>query len=126
MCLQNGDTALHIAAAMGRRKLTRILLESGCDPAAANKQGETSVDISRRKQLGEILAILQQPPPVLQQQELGEPQQPPAKSDKKREKTSSSSKENCEGGASRREKKRVSDVTRLDKLEAVESCLSYE
>ena len=28
---QNGDTALHIAAAMGRRKLTKILLESGCD-----------------------------------------------------------------------------------------------
>ena len=27
--LQNGDTALHIAAAMGRRKLTRVLLEAG-------------------------------------------------------------------------------------------------
>ena len=114
--MQNGDTALHIAAAMGRRKLTRILLESGCDPAAANKQGETSVDISRRKQLGEILSILQQPPPAVQQQELGEAHQPPAKSDKKREKTSSSSKENCEGGASRRDKKRVSGVTRLNIL----------
>ena len=44
---QNGDTALHIAAAMGRRKLTKILIESGCDIQAKNKQGETSLDISR-------------------------------------------------------------------------------
>jgi ankyrin repeat protein len=34
---QNGDTALHIAAAMGRRKLTRILLEAGCDKSLKNK-----------------------------------------------------------------------------------------
>lgn len=34
---QNGDTALHIAAAMGRRKLTKILLESGADQAIKNK-----------------------------------------------------------------------------------------
>ena len=35
--LQNGDTALHIAAAMGRRKLTRVLLESGCSKGIKNK-----------------------------------------------------------------------------------------
>ena len=35
--LQNGDTALHIAAAMGRRKLTRVLLESGCNKDVKNK-----------------------------------------------------------------------------------------
>ena len=35
--LQNGDTALHIAAAMGRRQLTRVLLESGCDQEIKNK-----------------------------------------------------------------------------------------
>ena len=46
---QNGDTALHIAAAMGRRKLTKILLESGCDKDSKNKQSETSLDISRRE-----------------------------------------------------------------------------
>ena len=34
---QNGDTAIHIAAAMGRRKLTRVLLESGCDQEIKNK-----------------------------------------------------------------------------------------
>jgi ankyrin repeat protein len=37
LTLQNGDTALHIAAAMGRRKLTRILLEAGCDKSLKNK-----------------------------------------------------------------------------------------
>ena len=35
--LQNGDTALHIAAAMGRRKLTRVLLESNCSRTVRNK-----------------------------------------------------------------------------------------
>jgi ankyrin repeat protein len=34
---QNGDTALHIAAAMGRRKLTRILLEAGAERNLENK-----------------------------------------------------------------------------------------
>ena len=34
---QNGDTALHIAAAMGRRKLTRVLLESNCNRNIRNK-----------------------------------------------------------------------------------------
>lgn len=34
---QNGDTALHIAAAMGRRKLTKILLESGASQTIKNK-----------------------------------------------------------------------------------------
>ncbi|KAF5270682.1 hypothetical protein FQA39_LY01420 [Lamprigera yunnana] len=55
---KNGDTALHIAAAMGRRKLTRILLEAGCDRALRNKQNETARDIALRKDLNEILAIL--------------------------------------------------------------------
>ncbi|KAK9883128.1 hypothetical protein WA026_001323 [Henosepilachna vigintioctopunctata] len=55
---KNGDTALHIAAAMGRRKLTRILLEAGCDKRVCNKQGETARDIAIRKDLHEILVIL--------------------------------------------------------------------
>ena len=67
-CFQNGDTALHISAAMGRRKLTRLLLESGCDKRVRNKQHETAADIAQRKQLAEIYAILrnfeQQPSPV--------------------------------------------------------------
>ena len=66
---QNGDTALHIAAAMGRRKLTKILLESGCDKESKNKQGETSLEISRRKNLVDIINILQNPPPLLSQED---------------------------------------------------------
>ena len=63
--VQNGDTALHIASAMGRRKLTRILLEIGINPALRNKQGETALDIALRKNLAEIVSILQVgvPPP---------------------------------------------------------------
>lgn len=49
---------MHIAAAMGRRKLTRILLEAGCDRSLRNKQGETAKDIARRKNHTEILEII--------------------------------------------------------------------
>lgn len=58
MLKQNGDTALHIAAAMGRRKLTRILLEAGCERGLRNKQSETAKDIARRKNLTEIVEIM--------------------------------------------------------------------
>uniref|UniRef100_A0A182QKS5 Uncharacterized protein n=1 Tax=Anopheles farauti TaxID=69004 RepID=A0A182QKS5_9DIPT len=57
----NGDTALHIACAMGRRKLTRILLESGCRQDTKNAQDETPRDIAQRKNLVEILNILNTP-----------------------------------------------------------------
>jgi len=43
---------------MGRRKLTRILLEAGCDRSLRNKQGETAKDIARRKNHAEILEII--------------------------------------------------------------------
>lgn len=43
---------------MGRRKLTRILLEAGCDRSLRNKQSETAKDIARRKNLSEILDII--------------------------------------------------------------------
>lgn len=58
---KNGDTALHIAAAMGRRKLTRILLEAGCDKSLRNQQNETARDIAQRKELDEIIHILNTP-----------------------------------------------------------------
>uniref|UniRef100_A0A182FU94 ANK_REP_REGION domain-containing protein n=1 Tax=Anopheles albimanus TaxID=7167 RepID=A0A182FU94_ANOAL len=57
----NGDTALHIACAMGRRKLTRILLESGCRQDTKNAQDETARDIALRKNLVEIINILNTP-----------------------------------------------------------------
>jgi hypothetical protein len=49
---------------MGRRKLTRILLEIGINAALRNKQAETALDIALRKNLTEIAAILQAAPPL--------------------------------------------------------------
>lgn len=48
---------------MGRRKLTRILLEIGINPALRNKQAETALDIAVRKNLAEIVTILSAGPP---------------------------------------------------------------
>ena len=56
--MQNGDTALHIAAAMGRKKLTKILVESETDINIRNKQSETACDIALRKNLSDIVHIL--------------------------------------------------------------------
>ena len=56
---QNGDTALHIAAAMGRKKLTRILVEGGTDTNIRNKQNETALDIAVRKKLSDVVTILE-------------------------------------------------------------------
>jgi hypothetical protein len=49
---------------MGRRKLTRILLEIGINAALRNKQAETALDIALRKNLTEIATILQAAPPL--------------------------------------------------------------
>jgi len=62
---QNGDTPLHIASAMGRRKLVRILMETGReDLTVKNQQQETPIGIAERKQYTEISAIFQNPPKV--------------------------------------------------------------
>ena len=50
---------------MGRRKLTRVLLESGCDQRVTNKQGETARQIADRKGLKEVVDILDNPPKVI-------------------------------------------------------------
>lgn len=60
----NYDTPLHIACAMGRRKLTRILYEV-CGTSALlvrNAQGETARDIVLRKNLKPIIEILNTTP----------------------------------------------------------------
>ena len=61
---QNGDTALHIASAMGRKKLVRILLESGHSDwiNSLNLQRETARDIATRKKYDDITAMLDDPP----------------------------------------------------------------
>ena len=50
---------MHIAAAMGRKKLTKILVEAGTDTNIRNKQNETALDIAVRKHLSDIVTILE-------------------------------------------------------------------
>ena len=59
---QNGDTPLHIASAMGRRKLVRIILESNPDCSIVNQQKETAADIAARKGHDEVVEGLRNPP----------------------------------------------------------------
>jgi len=62
---QNGDTALHISSAMGRKKLTKILLSAGCLPNVQNKQNESPLDISLRKGFEDVSQVLRNPPRVV-------------------------------------------------------------
>lgn len=63
----NSDTALHISSAMGRRKLTRILISAAGALEIKNSQGETPRDIAVRKNLPEIINILDSAPPSLEE-----------------------------------------------------------
>lgn len=56
---RNGDTPLHIACGMGRRKLTRILLEAQQPPPLEirNLQNETPFEIVKRKKLTAIMVL---------------------------------------------------------------------
>ncbi|XP_011299630.1 ankyrin repeat domain-containing protein 6 isoform X2 [Fopius arisanus] len=117
---KNGDTALHIAAAMGRRKLTRILLEAGCDRSLRNKQGETAKDIARRKNLSEILEIINKSRSKSRSRSKSEdkvndiafnttPEIRSAKGEKKREKTGSGTSGSRDGGTKKETKKHKND-----------------
>ena len=56
--VQNGDTALHIAAALKRRKIAKVMVESTSNFSIRNKQNETAVDVARRKEHPEIIVII--------------------------------------------------------------------
>ena len=49
---------------MGRRKLTKLLLQAGCDPTLKNQQNETPMDIALRKSFKEVQEIIANPPPL--------------------------------------------------------------
>ena len=53
----NHDTPLHITCAMGRRKLTKLLLEADAMPFQ-NLQYQTPLDIANKKNLQEIVNII--------------------------------------------------------------------
>jgi Ankyrin repeats (3 copies) len=60
----NHDTPLHLACALGKRKLTKLLVEAGT-MFFRNNQNETARDIAKRKNLIEILEILDTQPDKL-------------------------------------------------------------
>ena len=55
---QNGDCPVHISSAMGRRKLTKILLEANPDLTIRNQQKETPEEIAVRKEHTDSANIL--------------------------------------------------------------------
>ncbi|KRZ56108.1 Ankyrin-1 [Trichinella nativa] len=44
--LENGETALHLAARVGNAKMAQILLNEDCDPMIASQNGETALHVS--------------------------------------------------------------------------------
>jgi hypothetical protein len=50
---------------MGRKKLTKILLSSACNPELINHQRETPLDISLRKGFTEVTQVIRNPPKIL-------------------------------------------------------------
>lgn len=73
---------------MGRRKLTKILLESGCDATLTNMQGETAMDIALKKSFKEVQEMIANPPPT-RSRSSHDHSHPPLTTAKKREKESS-------------------------------------
>lgn len=103
---------------MGRRKLTRILLEASCDRSLRNKQGETAKDIARRKNLSEILEIINKSRSKSRSRSKSEDKvdkaEPkaevkPSKGEKKREKTGSGTSGSRDGGLKKDKKKHKND-----------------
>ena len=102
---------------MGRRKLTRILLEAGCDRSLRNKQAETAKDIARRKNLSEILEIINKARSKSRTRSKSREEEPveakterkdaksSGKGDKKREKTGSGTSGSRDG--TKKEKKKL-------------------
>ena len=55
---QNGDTALHISAALKRRKIAKLVVEAGIDVNIINKQDETAIEVARRKDHPEVIMTI--------------------------------------------------------------------
>lgn len=50
---------------MHRKKLTKILLSSGCNPNIQNNQNETPLNICERKGFQDVMHVIQNPPNIL-------------------------------------------------------------
>ena len=56
-----GNRPLHYAAMKGQKDIVRLLLERGADVAVKNKQGETALDLARKKGREDVVALLEAP-----------------------------------------------------------------
>ena len=100
--------------AMGRRKLTKILLESGCNPTLINMQGETAMDIALRKSLKEVQEIIANPPPARDLRSSSKTKMTAATGGKKREKESSlESSKGSTGGGGHKSRKELQKKSKL-------------
>ncbi len=52
-----GETALHIAARMGRTESVKILIQSGCDPYCRDRKDQLPVDYARVNHHPDIVRI---------------------------------------------------------------------
>ena len=55
----HGVTALRLAVLGGKPRLVQTLLAAGADPNTTNDKGESVLQLARRKQFGDIVALLQ-------------------------------------------------------------------
>ena len=57
-----GSTGLHGAALKGHVEVCRFLVENGADTGKRDDEGETALDLARRKGHGAVVALLEAPP----------------------------------------------------------------
>lgn len=59
MSLQDGNTALHLAAGAGLKECVDILLDQEADMVATNEAGQTPADLAKAKHHGHIATSLE-------------------------------------------------------------------
>ena len=57
--MNNGWTPLHCAVEAGHKKISLLLLESGCNPLASDRYSDTAFDIARIYKKDDILLLLE-------------------------------------------------------------------
>ena len=100
LCFFTTNVTTQQNTAMGRRKLTKILLQAGCDPALKNQQNETPMDIALRKSFEAVQEIIANPPPLRLQRSVSATRY----MSKKREKESSQEGSKTSGRRGRKER----------------------
>jgi ankyrin repeat protein len=55
---KKGHTALHRAAARGKKEIVRLLLEAGADAGLKDKWGRTAMDAAAAEKQAEVIELL--------------------------------------------------------------------